>query len=1076
MKVTMRNNHVLIKLIAIILIAASFMEDIAYANVDALAASSFFHSGASKEIAYVAYLEGYIQSSSEFQANPSLSVIDGILQTPEVSDWMLQNEIIYEPQELGNDRLSEIIIRLSSQYLLRYYDKRLSPAINYFGTPQVEAQLNSDSLDGSPIIRQIFKLDASESLSIESDTGAADEGSEHQLSKGRSGLWLLAAVAGVSATLVGAASSRIAGFMRELFPHDRRKPNSYMRGLIKRLLPRGVSREYIRKLVKLVKDQKKFTLLKDAISIGSFDRLRELALEDVSKKDLSLNPEEVSDFLEHNVFVIRDVSLLPDKVVEALSVLGTFNVPGIVPEGSEVSGIAVIFYDSMANNILNISDHKKRDYAIKELWGAILSEFLALKYKLGPERRMSMVSKITGVSEEHIKAFRSRKKMGTSPGSPVSEASRLGDMMHVTAKGAVYFISDVHGSSQQLPPALAHIKGKGAIMVDCGDLGSSSDNAPPDSRTMEIFFSASDNLELFDCLKKGGEDLRRYARAMNIEEKYILMAESRNYEEQIEFFRRLFDAIPIKDVLAVEGVHTDSKSLLDMYLELHPEVLIIDNMGVVVRHNLSYPTLDYTPDPESPGKVSKFYMQSSEAMLFPPNFTNITVSDTDSIEALDGLFSFRQKGHAAARLAVVGHCHPEKPMLFRKIPGVGWVSKILTEGSEVIVEDQTVLVVPALRDAYRKAYIPYARQSDGNLIIGCDAVDMVPNGKVAELARYARIDYGDDYINPEEEDRIFRLIGQSWITIKIFMSEGEEEIAGTMIRACFIKGILWEEMGSADIVEATNFIQEHLDDPAIKKETADPKGKVNLSRLVGTFRDLLVNRAASSGQIAGEVVNGAALNEAVAAAASHDTADKYLESLMSELRGIARPDVNAPILPSGSRVLLSESLFSLSPEDRENLNRLISNTGIEILSAGEIRIASTAKPAKTADDGAGRKLVCVLSKDDYDKEKLGSEAFIAQNRAKLLVLNADLKDCRYAYLGGIIGLARAVMNDDKEAIERCLGLMFSTDIDDKAFADLLLEDPRRFADHMAFKEIKGLDTNVLSEKHMRESEMFLESA
>jgi hypothetical protein len=180
-------------------------------------------------------------------------------------------------------------------------------------------------------------------------------------------------------------------------------------------------------------------------------------------------------------------------------------------------------------------------------------------------------------------------------------------------------------------------------------------------------------------------------------------------------------------------------------------------------------------------------------------------------------------------------------------------------------------------------------------------------------------------------------------------------------------------------------------------------------------------------------------------------------------------------LPQTSRILLSETLFD--EEDLRNLKRLLDDDSlVQVVSAKEIVTAASRNHLTTRQN-----LTCILGKDDYDNPGLWQAKDKEGNAATLLILNEDLHGHRYLYLEGVVGLAKAIMSDEKDLIAKYMGLLFDkTDkakgVDDAELLKALLEKPREFADYVRFKPIAPFDKEELLERRKFDVENYLIAA
>lgn len=167
-------------------------------------------------------------------------------------------------------------------------------------------------------------------------------------------------------------------------------------------------------------------------------------------------------------------------------------------------------------------------------------------------------------------------------------------------------------------------------------------------------------------------------------------------------------------------------------------------------------------------------------------------------------------------------------------------------------------------------------------------------------------------------------------------------------------------------------------------------------------------------------------------------------------------------ISKGGRILVDETL--LSPEDAKHLREFLGeNSPITISSPEEIRNASLNQKASREN------LACIVNKTSYDDPLLWGSNHRSQNKAALVILGDDLAGEKYLYLEGIIGLARELMRENKDEIDRArvnkyLSLLFdkTQDITDDKLLELLLNEPRKFADFIKLKTIQPFDTEELS--------------
>lgn len=201
-----------------------------------------------------------------------------------------------------------------------------------------------------------------------------------------------------------------------------------------------------------------------------------------------------------------------------------------------------------------------------------------------------------------------------------------------------------------------------------------------------------------------------------------------------------------------------------------------------------------------------------------------------------------------------------------------------------------------------------------------------------------------------------------------------------------------------------------------------------------------------------------------------------ISKFLYDVHEVVKAGFAAKPIPANYQILLSESLFDRV--DIDNLERLGiggKESPIKILSPKDIRNASINQ------NTSKESLACVIAKSDYDDPELWNSNHKQQIGASLLVLAEDLRGSHYLYLEGVIGLARALMNDDKDAIKRYLGLLFERTekgmaTDDAGLLELLLNDPRKLADYIRFKPIEPVDTEELLNRYKADVENYLVAA
>ena len=156
---------------------------------------------------------------------------------------------------------------------------------------------------------------------------------------------------------------------------------------------------------------------------------------------------------------------------------------------------------------------------------------------------------------------------------------------------------------------------------------------------------------------------------------------------------------------------------------------------------------------------------------------------------------------------------------------------------------------------------------------------------------------------------------------------------------------------------------------------------------------------------------------------------------LSALRELFRPGLISKEMKDGSRVLLSENLF-IDKDDGESdlrlqqikvaLGALISSGAVAIMKPGEIRRAAMNRSVTK------ERMAAVFTREDFDDKAVwnGSDKETSL-RSSVLILDDRMTGNKYLYLEGVIGLARAVMARNKEAIRAYYRLISGVAIDDR---------------------------------------------
>lgn len=196
-------------------------------------------------------------------------------------------------------------------------------------------------------------------------------------------------------------------------------------------------------------------------------------------------------------------------------------------------------------------------------------------------------------------------------------------------------------------------------------------------------------------------------------------------------------------------------------------------------------------------------------------------------------------------------------------------------------------------------------------------------------------------------------------------------------------------------------------------------------------------------------------------------------AFLKNVHNLTRKFIKDHAMAPGSRIILSETLFTAS--DAEQLRSILrakfaDKSPVLILPADKISAAVNKNPGKGS-------VGCVLGKDDYDDPKLWNKR---QEKATVLVLGQKLDGDRYLHVEGVVGLVYAMMAGDagSDAVNRYIKLIFKKvdGLDAAELAELLVKDPRGFADKVRFKPVDPADVEGLDQKNRIAVETYLVSA
>ena len=193
-----------------------------------------------------------------------------------------------------------------------------------------------------------------------------------------------------------------------------------------------------------------------------------------------------------------------------------------------------------------------------------------------------------------------------------------------------------------------------------------------------------------------------------------------------------------------------------------------------------------------------------------------------------------------------------------------------------------------------------------------------------------------------------------------------------------------------------------------------------------------------------------------------------VEAFLKEVNELTTKVIKEHPLMDKEKIVFSESLFSA--EDASQLKSVLrgkfgENSPIEIVSTDRLQDVVKRRQGKGV---AG----CVLGKSDYENPEIWNKSY---DKATMLVLGEDLQGDRYLHIEGVVGLIRAMMAEDNNAITRYIGLLFNKvdNTDVAVLTELLIKDPKAFADKIKFKLINPLDIEGLNQEYRIKVETYL---
>ncbi|MBF0533337.1 MAG: hypothetical protein HQL23_09650 [Candidatus Omnitrophica bacterium] len=193
-------------------------------------------------------------------------------------------------------------------------------------------------------------------------------------------------------------------------------------------------------------------------------------------------------------------------------------------------------------------------------------------------------------------------------------------------------------------------------------------------------------------------------------------------QNRFGLWRRIALLAPLGRLFAILGSHyrVDELPLLTGYVEAaFPKHILIRNRGILVTHPARYPT------------IGTVYAHSFSFNVFPAGYEGGLI-DRRFGQYLDGLFTT----YPEARVAMLGHLHPEQPLLFRKLSNGRWEASLLAEQAGLNADEYAAIAVPSLLYDYDTTKVVYEQEGrDGQRIVGWEELTGIkPSVNVEEWA------------------------------------------------------------------------------------------------------------------------------------------------------------------------------------------------------------------------------------------------------------------------------------------------------------------------------------------------------
>jgi|GEM_PF-5507305 Signal transduction histidine kinase len=215
------------------------------------------------------------------------------------------------------------------------------------------------------------------------------------------------------------------------------------------------------------------------------------------------------------------------------------------------------------------------------------------------------------------------------------------------------------------------------------------------------------------------------------------------------------------------------------------------------------------------------------------------------------------------------------------------------------------------------------------------------------------------------------------------------------------------------------------------------------------------------------------ITQAIVPAAVKDSTKQALDpeaEILAGMHDLFLQNTSANV-KDDAKILLSENLFIKDGNEEEldqiriALAPLLTSGYVAIMKPDDIRKAATNRNASKD------KLAVVLTEKDTGSKSWSTTEILGVVRSSILIVGDDLTGDNYLYLEGVIGLARAIMADDRSAIRKYYQIISGKTIDDNImmFLNGASENNIFFAVNaiLKFKPIARMDAQSLTDLKIR---------